>query len=893
MIVSQLRVFEFAKQIGIETLNLMDKLREWEIPVKNHMASLDDATIELIKAKLDDEQKAKAVPVKKAKKAATKKTATTTKAAAVKKAATTKAGSSTKKVAEKRTVIRRKAEDILLAQEAEKAAAEEALLQQEAQDAAAEIEVQESQSATPSDLEATSQEKVAPTEKAKPDTKRNIIGRMDLTRVKAPERPAGSGYNRGGPRGPSTTGQSGMSSGPMSSGPSRNLRTGFMHAVDPIFEQEHEEKRKKLEEEELEKERKRKAKAEEDAALQRFSATDYRKREVVFQQKKKRVLTAKEAKKTQITTPKALKRTIKVDGTIQVAEFAKQMGVKATQIISRLMKDGVMVTLNSEIDFDTASIIAPDFNFEVQNVTQSAEDLIKEVQAKEATSDLFVRTPVVTVMGHVDHGKTSLLDAIRQADVASGEAGGITQHIGAYQVVVEGGQAITFIDTPGHAAFTAMRARGANVTDIVILVVAADDGMMPQTVEALNHAKSAGVPIIVAVNKIDKPGANPDKIKQQLSEHELLPEDWGGTTIYCQVSALKKTGIKELLEQVLLVAEVQELKANPNRPATGIVIESRVDKGRGVVATVLVKDGTLENAQYIVAGTSSGRVRSMQNDRGERLEKVGPGAPAEILGLDKAPQAGDAFDVVSSEKVSEEVVQKRLALEAKEKAAASAGKMSLETIFAKIQNADVKELPIVLKTDVAGSAEAIKGMLEKTSTDEVKIKILHTAVGGITESDVLLAQTSKGVIIGFNVRPDSGALSLSKQRGVEIKCYSIIYELVDDIKKAMGGLLAPEIRENTLGQAEVRQTFTVPKAGTIAGCIVKDGKVTRNAMARLIREGRIIYEGKLSSLKRFKDDAREVAAGYECGIGIENYNDIKVGDIIEAFEKQSIARELQ
>jgi translation initiation factor IF-2 len=482
-------------------------------------------------------------------------------------------------------------------------------------------------------------------------------------------------------------------------------------------------------------------------------------------------------------------------------------------------------------------------------------------------------------MGHVDHGKTSLLDAIRKADVAAKEAGGITQHIGAYKVTLEDGKQITFIDTPGHAAFTAMRARGANVTDIVILVVSADDGVMPQTVEALNHAKSAGVPIIVAMNKMDKPSANPEKIKQQLAEYELLPEEWGGTTIFQGVSALKKEGIKELLEHILLVAEVQELKADPNRSASGIVIESRMDKGRGVVATVLVKSGTLKTSQYIVAGGSFGRVRMMQNERGQKLEEVKPGEPVEVLGLDKVPAAGDLFDVVVSEKMAEEVAKKRQEVGSELKETPNS-KMTLESIFSKIQTGSVKELPIILKADVAGSSEAVKGLLEKTSTDEVKVKILHSAVGGITESDVLLAQTSGGLILGFNVRPDSGAQNLAKQRGIEIKTYSIIYELVDDIKKALSGLLEPEYKEVTLGQAEVRQTFTVPKIGTIAGTFVKDCKITRNYMARLIREGRVIYEGKLSSLKRFKDDAREVAAGYECGIGIENYNDVKVGDII-------------
>lgn len=873
---SQLRLYEFAKDIGVETLILMDKLKAWKIPVKSHMATLDDDTIALIKSKLDEESKPKAEATKKVAKKKVAKKATSAKESAptVKKKATSttkSAGGIVKKVAEKKTVLRRKVDEIA---QAEAAAAQAAQAQAE------QAQMEESGEAPV--------EVVPETTSAEP-VKRdrgNIIGKMDLAKVKPQQRP---GYNQGDRGG--SQGGGGMSSPTsISGGGARNLRTGFIAApMDPYMEADFEARKKKLEEEELEKERKKKAKQDE-VALKSFSATEYRKREVIFQPKKKKAPT-REAKKTQITTPKALKRLIKIENKIKLGNFAQEMGVKVTQLVTRLMKEGMIVTPNSDLDFDTAAIIAPEFGFEVQNVYKSAEDILKDVAETSEAADMQVRIPVVTVMGHVDHGKTSLLDAIRKADVAAGEAGGITQHIGAYKVTLEDGKQITFIDTPGHAAFTAMRARGANVTDIVILVVSADDGVMPQTVEALNHAKSAGVPIIVAMNKIDKPGANPEKIKQQLSEYELLPEEWGGTTTFQPVSALKKEGIKELLEHILLVAEIQELKADPSRPASGVVIESRMDKGRGVVATVLVKNGTLKAAQYMVAGGSFGRVRMMTNEKGQKLDSAGPGEPVEVLGLDKVPLAGDLFDVVASEKMAEEVAKKRQEQGSELKETPNS-KMTLESIFSKIQTGNVKELPIILKADVAGSSEAVKGMLEKTGTDEVKVKILHTAVGGITESDVLLAQTSGGIVIGFNVRPDSGAQNLAKQRGVEIKTYSIIYELVDDMKKALSGLLEPEYKEVTLGSAEVRQTFTVPKIGMIAGTHVKDGKITRNASVRLIREGRVIYEGKLSSLKRFKDDAREVAAGYECGIGIENYNDLKVGDIIEAFEKQTIARSI-
>jgi translation initiation factor IF-2 len=501
------------------------------------------------------------------------------------------------------------------------------------------------------------------------------------------------------------------------------------------------------------------------------------------------------------------------------------------------------------------------------------------------------RPPVVTVMGHVDHGKTSLLDAIRKAKVAAGEAGGITQHIGAYNVKLEDGHQITFIDTPGHEAFTAMRARGANVTDIAIIVVAADDGMMPQTVEAVNHAKAAKVPIIVAINKMDKPAANPERIKQQLTELELVPEEWGGTTIYVPVSALKGDGIKELLEQINLVAEVAELRANPKRSGTGIVIESRMEKGRGSVATILIQDGTVNVGEIIVAGQVVGRVRGLMNDRGESIKSAPPGTPVEVQGLPEPPQAGDRFDMAKDESSAREIAeQRRSQIKAEE---TPNSKMTLEQLFSRVKTGDVKELSLILKSDVAGSLEAIKGMLSKIGNDEVKIKLVHSAVGGITESDVLLASTSSGgVIVGFNVRPDGGAARMAKEKGIEIKTYSIIYELIDDLKKALGGLLAPTVVEKAMGRAEVRNTFTVPKMGTIAGCFVTEGKIARNNMLRLVRDGKIVYEGKLGSLKRFKDDAKEVASGFECGIGIENFNDIKVGDVIEAFVKEEQVREL-
>ncbi|MCB0394243.1 MAG: translation initiation factor IF-2, partial [Bdellovibrionales bacterium] len=614
-----------------------------------------------------------------------------------------------------------------------------------------------------------------------------------------------------------------------------------------------------------------------------FEATEFRKREVVFQPKKKKVALGREMKKTMITTPSASKRIVKVEGQISVPEFAKAMSVKVGQLIGVLVKNGVQATIQDNIDAETATLIAPEFGFEVQNVEKSVDDLTTEAAFGDLSSEAVIRPPIVTVMGHVDHGKTTLLDTIRKTSVVKGEAGGITQHIGAYSVKVDGGKTITFIDTPGHEAFTAMRARGANVTDIVIIVVAADDGVMPQTAEAINHAKAAGVPIIVAVNKMDRPGANPERIKQQMTEFELVSEEWGGTTIFAPVSALNGDGVPELLESLLLTAEVSELKANPKRSATGIVIEAQVKKGRGNVATLLVRDGTMKVGQSIVAGKSVGRIRAMINDKGENVKEAGPSTPVEVLGLETTPGAGDRFDICENDAMALKIAKKREELENQKIETPNSG-MSLDALFSKVKSGDVKELPLVIKTDVSGSGEAIRGMLEKANTDAVKVKIVHNAVGGISESDVLLAGTAGGLVIGFNVRPDGGAQRVAKQRGIEIKCYSIVYELMDDIEKAMKGMLAPEIKEQVLGMAEVRNTFVVPKMGTIAGCFVTDGKLTRNAQLRLVREGRNIYEGKVSSLKRFKDDVKEVNTGFECGVGIENFNDIKVGDVIEAFE---------
>ena len=575
---------------------------------------------------------------------------------------------------------------------------------------------------------------------------------------------------------------------------------------------------------------------------------------------------------------------------ITVQDLAKQLGKKASEVIMKLMSLGVMATMNQELDFETASIIVEEYGATIELKQTMEENLLSENEEEDRPEDLVTRPPVVTIMGHVDHGKTSLLDQIRNSSVTSTEAGGITQHIGAYQVTING-QKITFLDTPGHEAFTAMRARGAQVTDIAILVVAADDGVMPQTIEAIDHAKAAGVPIIVAINKIDKPAANPDNVKTELSQYGLISEEWGGDTIMVPVSAKKNIGINDLLEMILLVAEMEDLKANPKRSARGKVVESKLDKNRGATATLLVQNGTLHNGDFLIVGSTQGRIRAMFDYHGKPIAKAGPSVPAEILGLNDVPAAGDDFVVVANERLAKQVAEQR-SQEKHLKEISRGAKVSLEDLFTQIQQGDVQELNIVLKADTQGSIEAIKKSLEKLSTDEVRVNIIRTAVGGIRETDVSLAMASNAIIIGFNVRPDVNAKRLSEKEQVDVKTYSIIYEAIDDVKAAMSGLLAPDIKENELGQAEIRSIIKVPKVGNIAGCYVTDGKITRHSKIRVLREGIVIYDGEIASLKRFKDDVKEVASGYECGISLEKYNDFKEGDILEAYILEEVKREL-
>jgi translation initiation factor IF-2 len=582
-------------------------------------------------------------------------------------------------------------------------------------------------------------------------------------------------------------------------------------------------------------------------------------------------------------------RKIKIYESIQVGELAKLMGVKAGELIKKALQMGMPLTINQSIDAETAAILADEFGYQVEKGTLEEELLLQ--YTPPSPEELKPRPPVVTVMGHVDHGKTTLLDAIRKTDVASREAGGITQHIGAYTVTLEDGRKITFIDTPGHEAFTSMRARGAQVTDIVILVVAADDGVMDQTKEAIEHARAAGVPIVVAINKIDKPNANPERVKSQLAELGLVPEEWGGDTLMANISARNKIGIEDLLELVLLQAEMLDLKAAYDRPARGRVIESKLDKGKGPVATVIVQEGTLREGDPFVCGLTYGRVRAMFDSYGNRIKEATPSTPVEILGFEELPSAGDDFIVMDDEEKARRVAEYRQR-KARETEAAQIAKISLEKIFEKLKEGELKELKIVLKADTQGTLEALKSSLEKLSTDKVRVSVIRSGIGAIIESDVMLASASEAIVIGFNVKPNSQAKELAKKEGVDVRFYDVIYHVLEDIKKAMVGLLEPKFEEIITGVAEVRATFKVPKVGIVAGCYVKEGVINRNNQVRVIRDGVVVYTGKIASLKRFKEDVREVPSGYECGIKIENFNDVKEGDIIEAFEVREVAQEL-
>jgi translation initiation factor IF-2 len=596
----------------------------------------------------------------------------------------------------------------------------------------------------------------------------------------------------------------------------------------------------------------------------------------------------KKLKQTEITTPKAIKRRIKVQQTVTVSELARAMGIKAAELIKKLISLGIVANINQALDFDTAALVADDFGYELELDEFKLEQTLEETE--DHPEDLSPRPPVVTIMGHVDHGKTSLLDYIRESNIIAGESGGITQHIGAYYVERKGGD-IVFLDTPGHEAFTAMRARGARVTDIIVLVVAADDGVMPQTKEAINHARAANIPMIVAVNKIDKPEANIEKVQRQLAEVHLVPEEWGGDTIFAHISAKTGEGVSELMELIQLQAELLELKANPEKMARGRVIEAKLDKSRGAVATVLVKSGTLKPGNFFVCGEHYGKIRAMLNSRGKRMISAGPSTPVEIYGISGVPMAGDEFIVVDDEKTAKQIITHRQ-IQAKTKEVTRRGIVSLEDLFEKIREGEVKELNIILKADVQGSQEALAESLEKLSTDVVKLHIIHSSTGAITETDVMLASASHAIIIGFNVRANPRVADVAEREDVDIRYYDVIYNAIQDIRKAMAGLLEPEYKENVIGRADIKEVFRVPKVGAVAGCYVTDGRLERNARVRLLRDEVVIFDGKISSLRRFKEDVKEVSLGYECGVGLDHFQDIKPGDVFEAYELEEVKAEL-
>ncbi len=609
---------------------------------------------------------------------------------------------------------------------------------------------------------------------------------------------------------------------------------------------------------------------------------------------KKKMAPGKKGKQTEITVPSAQKRKIRIEDQILLQMLAQRMSLKATDVLMKLMQMGVGgVHINSTLDADTASLLADEFGYEVENVARSEDEIVGDARGRfdDADTDRETRPPIVTVMGHVDHGKTSLLDKIRSTNVVSGEAGGITQHIGAYRVDTDRGP-VVFLDTPGHEAFTAMRARGAQVTDVVILVVAADDGVMPQTKEAVNHAKAAEVPVVVAVNKIDRPDARPDGVKNELAALGLQPEEWGGDTMYVPTSAVSGEGIDSLLENVLLQAELLELKANAKIPAEGVVLEAYLDRGRGPVANVLVRDGTLWTGDYVVAGAAWGRVRAMTDDRGKQVKGAAPATPVEVLGMQQLPAAGDSLYRVTDQKKAQQVAETF-----KKTGPAISGGVSaargLDQLHQLMQSGDVQELRLVVKADVQGSVEALSESLTELSTEKVKVNVIHSGVGGITENDVMLATASNAIVLGFNVRPQGKASSTAKKHNVELRAYSVIYEALDEVRQAMTGLLAPKLVEKEFGKAEVRQTFGIPKVGTVAGCMVTDGKIVRSAKARLVRDSAVVWEGQLASLRRFKDDAKEVTNGFECGIGLAGYNDVKVGDVIECYDMEQVEATLE
>ena len=863
---ARLRVYELARDLNMTNKVLLEKLDDLDISVSSHMSALDDDVIAKIKSSIFGTKKEEAI----------------------------------EETRIKPTVIRRRRKLVKV----EASAPQEA----EAEEAEAEAaQVEENTEAEPIAAEAAEEsvaENRAPEESAAEEPQETPVAETEIKpAVKKPKKP-----KKALKKEPSAK----IIKLPVKppEKPLKQKKAEIQKAKTAIEDQPIEEREAERPPQEIEpdaadgKKRKRKKKHEEPDVDKKFlkKKISFRRKAVVegedlyaegYRPRKQRKL-AKGKKqvggqKTQITVAKAIKRRIKIDEAIVLSELAKRMGIKASEIIKTMMTMGTMATVNQTIDFDTAALIAAEFNYEVERASFEEEAIMK--QETDDPAKLLPRPPVVTIMGHVDHGKTSLLDVIRKTRITEMEAGGITQHIGAYHVETDKGH-IAFLDTPGHEAFTAMRARGAQVTDIVVLVVAADDGVMPQTTEAINHSRAAGVPIIVAINKIDKANAEPEKVKRELAEIGLAPEDWGGDTIFVNVSAKQAEGIDELLEMILLQAEILELKANADKLAAGHVVEAKIDSGRGAVATVLVREGTLRTGDPIVCGMHYGRIRAMLDDRGNQLASAGPSIPVEIVGLSGVPMAGDEFLALKDEKDAKQVSEHRQQKQ-RSKELAHSSRMSLEKLYERMQEGEVKDLNLIIKADVHGSIEALNDSLTKLSNNEVNVNVVHSATGTITESDVSLATVSNAIIIGFNVRPSPKVQSVANEENVDMRFYNVIYDVIKDVKNAMVGMMASTFEEHILGTAEVREVFQIPKVGNIAGCYVTDGKMDRGQNMRLLRDGVVVFEGKNSSLRRFKDDVKEVLAGYECGIGIEHYNDIKVGDTIECYYLEEIRPEIK
>ncbi|MGD1970371.1 MAG: translation initiation factor IF-2 [Desulfobacterales bacterium] len=857
---AKLRVYELARDLNMTNKVLIAKLNDLDIEVKSHMSALEDEVISKIKSSLF--------------------------------------GAKEETVEETRikpTVIRRRRKTVKVeavetpeeeTQEAEAAATEADAVADEAEQKAAPEEVADEVTEPPADAEPEkAEEPVAEEEPTAPEAPKPPKARKkepSAKIIKLPVKP---------PRKPLKEKKVAPQKAKVEPLPSRKALEEQPAREDDVSPS-------------AKKKRKHKKKYEESEVDKKFlkKKISFRRKAVVegedlygagYRPRKQRKLGKGKkptgGQKTQITVAKAIKRRIKIDEAIVLSELAKRMGIKAGEIIKFMMGMGSMATVNQTIDFDTATLIANEFDYEVERASFEEEALIK--QETDDPAKLAPRPPVVTIMGHVDHGKTSLLDVIRKSRISETEAGGITQHIGAYLVDTDKGQ-IAFLDTPGHEAFTAMRARGAQVTDIVVLVVAADDGVMPQTNEAINHAKAAEVPIIVAINKIDKQNADPDKVQRELAEIGLTPEDWGGDTIYVKVSAKEVEGIDDLLEMILLQAEVLELKANPDKMATGHVVEAKIDSGRGPIATILVKEGTLRAGDPVVCGMHYGRTRAMLDDRGHQIESAGPSIPIEIVGLSGVPMAGDEFFALKDEKNAKQVSEHRQQKQ-RSKELAQSSRLSLDKLYERMQEGEVKDLNLIIKADVHGSIEALNDALTKLSNDEVNVNVVHSASGTIAESDISLATVSNAIIIGFNVRPTPKVQAMANEEKVDMRFYNVIYDVIKDVKSAMAGMMASTFEEQILGTAEVREVFQIPKVGNIAGCYVTDGKIERGQNLRLLRDGIVVFEGKNSSLRRFKDDVKEVQAGYECGIGIENFNDIKIGDTIDCYFLKEIRPELE